>query len=79
MKHGPIALIDKSMPVVVVAPRSDEHYPKLKANMQEVLARGGSVIAVTGVCFAPVLYARALGPCHIPYWPSVPWYTTGST
>ncbi len=47
MKHGPIALIDKSMPVVVVAPRSDEHYPKLKANMQEVLARGGSVIAVT--------------------------------
>ena len=36
MKHGPIALIDKFMPVVVVAPRSDEHYPKPKANIQEV-------------------------------------------
>ncbi len=47
MKHGPIALIDKFMPVVVVAPRSDEHYGKLKANIQEVLARGGCVIAVT--------------------------------
>jgi glutamine---fructose-6-phosphate transaminase (isomerizing) len=47
MKHGPIALIDKSMPVVVVAPRSDEHYGKLRANMEEVLARGGNVIAVT--------------------------------
>jgi fructoselysine-6-P-deglycase FrlB-like protein len=38
MKHGPIALIDKFMPVVVVAPQSDEHYPKLKANIQEVRA-----------------------------------------
>ena len=47
MKHGPIALIDKFMPVVVVAPRSDEHYGKLRANMEEVLARGGTVIAVT--------------------------------
>jgi glutamine---fructose-6-phosphate transaminase (isomerizing) len=47
MKHGPIALIDKSMPVVVVAPRTDEHYGKLRANMEEVLARGGCVIAVT--------------------------------
>jgi len=47
MKHGPIALIDKSMPVVVVAPRSDEHYGKLRANIEEVLARGGCVIAVT--------------------------------
>lgn len=45
MKHGPIALIDEDMPVVVVATR-DAHYPKVVANMEEVKARGGSVIAV---------------------------------
>mmetsp|Transcript_22833 Transcript_22833/g.30445 ORF Transcript_22833/g.30445 Transcript_22833/m.30445 type:complete len:231 (-) Transcript_22833:82-774(-) len=47
MKHGPIALIDKFMPVVVIAPREDPSYHKLKSNMEEVLARGGAVIAVT--------------------------------
>ncbi|MDT8436366.1 MAG: glutamine--fructose-6-phosphate transaminase (isomerizing) [Gemmatimonadota bacterium] len=46
MKHGPIALIDEGMPVVVVAPR-DAVYPKVLANIQEVKARGGRVIAVT--------------------------------
>lgn len=47
MKHGPIALIDKFMPVVVIAPKEDPSYLKLKSNMEEVLARGGAVIAVT--------------------------------
>jgi len=46
MKHGPIALIDENMPVVVVAPR-DGAYAKVKSNMQEVKARGGRLIAVT--------------------------------
>jgi glucosamine--fructose-6-phosphate aminotransferase (isomerizing) len=46
MKHGPIALIDENMPVVVVAPR-DGTYDKVKSNMQEVKARGGRLIAVT--------------------------------
>ena len=46
MKHGPIALIDENMPVVVVAPR-DATYAKVKSNMQEVKARGGRLIAVT--------------------------------
>ncbi len=46
MKHGPIALIDKDMPVVVVAPR-DSVYPKVLSNMREVKARGGYLIAVT--------------------------------
>jgi glucosamine--fructose-6-phosphate aminotransferase (isomerizing) len=46
MKHGPIALIDENMPVVVVAPR-DSAYAKVKSNMQEVKARGGRLIAVT--------------------------------
>jgi glucosamine--fructose-6-phosphate aminotransferase (isomerizing) len=46
MKHGPIALIDEEMPVVVVAPR-DGVYAKVLSNMQEVKARGGQLIAVT--------------------------------
>jgi glucosamine--fructose-6-phosphate aminotransferase (isomerizing) len=45
MKHGPIALIDENMPVVVVAPQ-DSVYKKILSNIQEVKARGGRVIAV---------------------------------
>jgi glucosamine--fructose-6-phosphate aminotransferase (isomerizing) len=45
MKHGPIALIDEDMPVVVVVP-SDRHYEKTLSNLQEVRAREGQVIAV---------------------------------
>ena len=46
MKHGPIALIDERMPVVALAPH-DHVYEKMIGNMQEVKARGGSVIAIT--------------------------------
>ena len=46
MKHGPIALIDERMPVVTIAPR-DDVFEKMIGNMQEVKARGGSVIALT--------------------------------
>jgi glucosamine--fructose-6-phosphate aminotransferase (isomerizing) len=46
MKHGPIALIDDQMPVVALAPR-DHVYEKMLSNIQEVKARGGSVIALT--------------------------------
>jgi glucosamine--fructose-6-phosphate aminotransferase (isomerizing) len=46
MKHGPIALIDKQLPVVAIAPR-DHVFEKMMSNMQEVKARGGAVIAVT--------------------------------
>ncbi|MDQ3556308.1 MAG: glutamine--fructose-6-phosphate transaminase (isomerizing), partial [Gemmatimonadota bacterium] len=45
MKHGPIALIDENMPVVVIAPR-DAVYEKIKSNVEEVKARGGCVIGV---------------------------------
>jgi glutamine---fructose-6-phosphate transaminase (isomerizing) len=45
MKHGPIALIDANMPVVVIAPQ-DSVYQKVLSNIQEVKARGGRVIAV---------------------------------
>jgi glucosamine--fructose-6-phosphate aminotransferase (isomerizing) len=46
MKHGPIALIDEEMPVVILAPR-DAVFEKMIGNMQEVKARGGSIIALT--------------------------------
>ncbi|MBX6363137.1 MAG: glutamine--fructose-6-phosphate transaminase (isomerizing) [Gemmatimonadetes bacterium] len=45
MKHGPIALIDENMPVVVIAP-NDNVYSKITSNVQEVKARGGRIIAV---------------------------------
>ncbi len=45
MKHGPIALIDEHMPVIVVAP-SQEHYDKVVSNIQEIKARSGKIIAV---------------------------------
>src|SRR5256885_10276174 len=46
MKHGPIALIDERMPVVTIAPH-DHVFEKMIGNIQEVKARGGSVVAVT--------------------------------
>ncbi|WP_166415918.1 glutamine--fructose-6-phosphate transaminase (isomerizing) [Cochlodiniinecator piscidefendens] len=46
LKHGPIALIDKHMPVVVFAP-SDSLFDKTVSNMQEVMARGGKIILIT--------------------------------
>jgi glutamine---fructose-6-phosphate transaminase (isomerizing) len=45
MKHGPIALIDETMPVVCIAPR-DEIYPKMISNIEQVRARHGQVIAI---------------------------------
>lgn len=45
MKHGPIALIDEQMPVVVIAINSD-HYDKVVSNIQEIKARKGKIIAV---------------------------------
>ena len=46
MKHGPLALIEEGMPVVVIAPR-DEHYKKTISNMQEVISRGAKVLLIT--------------------------------
>lgn len=46
LKHGPIALIDKKMPVVVMAPK-DALFDKTVSNMQEVMARGGKVTLIT--------------------------------
>ncbi|PYG34609.1 glutamine--fructose-6-phosphate transaminase (isomerizing) [Pelagimonas varians] len=46
LKHGPIALIDQHMPVVVFAPK-DSLFEKTVSNMQEVMARGGKVVLIT--------------------------------
>ena len=45
MKHGPLALIEEGMPVVVLAPR-DNYYKKTISNMQEVIARGAKVLLI---------------------------------
>ncbi len=46
LKHGPIALIDETMPVIVIAPH-DRIFEKTVSNMQEVAARGGKIILIT--------------------------------
>ena len=46
MKHGPLALIENGMPVVVLAPRNN-YYSKIISNMQEVIARGAKVLLIT--------------------------------
>ncbi len=46
LKHGPIALIDEEMPVIVLAPR-DDLFEKTVSNMQEVMARGGQVVLIS--------------------------------
>jgi glucosamine--fructose-6-phosphate aminotransferase (isomerizing) len=46
MKHGPIALIDEKMPVVVLAPR-DRYFQKTMSNLKEVESRGGKVVVLT--------------------------------
>jgi glucosamine--fructose-6-phosphate aminotransferase (isomerizing) len=45
MKHGPIALIDEKMPVIVIAPKQG-HYDKVVSNIQEIKSRSGKIIAV---------------------------------
>lgn len=46
LKHGPIALIDENVPVIVIAPR-DELFDKTVSNMEEVAARGGKIVLLT--------------------------------
>ena len=45
MKHGPIALIDKNMPVIVIAPRKT-NYEKVLSNIQEIKSRDGKIVAI---------------------------------
>ncbi len=46
MKHGPLALIEEGLPVIVIAPK-DKYFEKTLSNMQEVMARGGKILFIT--------------------------------
>ncbi|HEY4134351.1 MAG TPA: glutamine--fructose-6-phosphate transaminase (isomerizing) [Alphaproteobacteria bacterium] len=65
MKHGPIALIDKTVPIIVIAP-SDDFFEKTASNMQEVIARGGRVIFLSDAAGIAKLGAMAAATIEIP-------------
>jgi glucosamine--fructose-6-phosphate aminotransferase (isomerizing) len=48
MKHGPLALIEDGLPVIVIAPK-DKYFDKTISNMQEVIARGGKILLITDI------------------------------
>jgi glucosamine--fructose-6-phosphate aminotransferase (isomerizing) len=65
LKHGPIALIDESMPVIVIAPH-DHWFEKTVSNMQEVAARGGRIILITDEAGAAATGLDTLATVVIP-------------
>jgi glutamine---fructose-6-phosphate transaminase (isomerizing) len=65
LKHGPIALIDEHMPVIVVAPR-DALFEKTLSNVQEVMARGGKVIMLSDATGIAALGDRAAATIRLP-------------
>jgi glutamine---fructose-6-phosphate transaminase (isomerizing) len=69
LKHGPIALIDESMPVVVIAPY-DRVFEKTVSNMQEVAARGGKIILMTDPRGAKEATVSSLATLTLPEMPS---------
>ena len=69
LKHGPIALIDDNMPVIVIAPY-DKVFEKTASNMQEVLARGGKIVLVTDAKGAREAGVRAETVLTLPEMPA---------
>ncbi|WP_368413388.1 glutamine--fructose-6-phosphate transaminase (isomerizing) [Dongia sp.] len=65
MKHGPIALIDENVPVIVVAP-SDELFDKTFSNLQEVMARGGRVVFLSDAEGVRKLGGQAMAVVELP-------------
>ena len=65
MKHGPIALIDDQMPIIVVAPH-DELFEKTASNVQEALARGGKVIMMSDAAGIASFPGRMLATIRLP-------------
>ena len=63
LKHGPIALIDETMPVIVIAPH-DQVFEKTVSNMQEVAARGGRLILMTDAQGRSAPPTQAVGDAH---------------
>jgi glutamine---fructose-6-phosphate transaminase (isomerizing) len=68
LKHGPIALVDENMPVIVIAPH-DKVFEKTASNMQEVAARGGKLILVTDAKGAKAAAGQALATLTLPTMP----------
>ena len=65
LKHGPIALIDKGVPVIVIAP-SDELFQKTASNMQEVVARGAHVVFLSDAAGIETLGSLAAATIELP-------------
>lgn len=65
LKHGPIALIDENMPVIVIAPY-DRHFDKTMSNMQEVAARGGKIIFITDEAGAAASSMKTMATVALP-------------
>lgn len=70
LKHGPIALIDKDVPVIVIAP-SDRAFEKTMSNMQEVIARGGRIIMLTDQRGALLAASSACSVLSLPDMPQI--------
>ncbi|WP_342731453.1 glutamine--fructose-6-phosphate transaminase (isomerizing) [Bradyrhizobium sp. B117] len=70
LKHGPIALIDQDLPVIVIAP-SDATFEKTISNMQEVIARGGRIILLTDQRGASLGASGACATLSLPEMPEV--------
>ncbi|RAI32656.1 glutamine--fructose-6-phosphate transaminase (isomerizing) [Rhodoplanes serenus] len=69
LKHGPIALIDETIPVIVIAPH-DRVFEKTVSNMQEVAARGGRIILVTDPQGAKEATVESLATLVLPHMPA---------
>src|SRR5205814_10691045 len=69
LKHGPIALIDGTMPVIVIAPY-DRVYDKTLSNMQEVAARGGKLILITDLKGASEAHVPSIAKLAVPAMPA---------
>jgi glucosamine--fructose-6-phosphate aminotransferase (isomerizing) len=66
MKHGPIALIDEEVPIVVLAPANDPLFEKTASNIQETVARGGQVMAISDNKGATALAQQARWSVALP-------------
>ncbi|MDR0548166.1 MAG: glutamine--fructose-6-phosphate transaminase (isomerizing) [Deltaproteobacteria bacterium] len=66
LKHGPIALVDESVPVIFLAP-SDDYFPKTVSNLEEVRARGGQVVFVGDAEGANKIKGELAGRLVLPY------------
>ena len=66
LKHGPIALIDETMPVIVIAPH-DRVFDKTVSNMQEVAARGGRIILITDEAGAAAASVETMSTIVLPH------------